>query len=372
MLLNKRRKTLFSRSGGASHPQLLSTMSGETLVYLALLVLIALAGFNSGNNLLYLIGGVMLGALVVSLIAGRVNLKGLSVNRRAPSYAVAGHPFRVTVEIANEKRFFGSFGVTLRRMAEGSGGSYFLAIPRGSIQRREIEMSLPHRGLHEFPPISLSSRFPWGLFKLNRAVSDGHQIVVYPGIFDLTKSVPGRGHLQDEFSQHLKGPGSGLYGVREYRHGEEAANICWKLSAKLNRLIIRETECEERRRVCIFFDNALTDRSESSLATFERAVSAAASLVWYLCRNGYSLKLVTRDKVVGYGDGLDHMHRMLITLAMVEPVGPEEKRGATLHKNIFEGGAGVLVTRDNGTVTIRSTDGDFGLVLDEKIRGGPA
>jgi len=65
------------------------------LIFLALLLSIAMAGFNSGNNLLFLISGVMLGALFVSYAAGRINISRLEARRSLPRYAFAGHPFRV-------------------------------------------------------------------------------------------------------------------------------------------------------------------------------------------------------------------------------------------------------------------------------------
>lgn len=354
-----------------SRSRFLSTMSGETLIFLALLVSIILAGFNSRNNLLYLIAGVMLGSVFVSLIAGHINLLRLEVRRRLPPYVFAGHPFKTRVEIFNHKTFFHSFGISLEGATGDDGRLFFVSIGNESSQARDAEIVLKRRGLHKFPPMTLSSKFPWSLFDLRKKASAKQEVVVYPHIYDLGRMVPGSGHIRDEFPQHLKGPGSGLYGVREYRHGEDAASICWKLSAKLDRLIVRETECEEKRRVCIVFDNALKERSDAALDAFERAVSAAASLVWFLCRNGYSVKLITRDKVVAYGDGLDHMHRMLIALALIEAAAADEE-GLSVDKRLFEGGTGLLVGCTDGAVDIRSADGAFALAIPERTLGEEA
>ncbi len=350
-----------------SRSRFLSTMSGETLAFLALLVSIILAGFNSGNNLLYLIACVMLGSVFVSLVAGRVNLSRLEVRRRLPTYVFAGHPFRTRLEIFNKKKHFHSFGINLEGAAGGDGHLFFVSIANEGSRARETEVVLRRRGLHKFPPMTLSSKFPWGLFNLRKRTSDRQEVIVYPHIYDLGRMVPGSGYIRDEFPQHLKGPGSGLYGVREYRHGEDGARICWKLSAKLDRLIVRETELEEKRRVCIVFDNALKERSKEALGAFERAVSAAASLVWFLCRSGYSVKLVTRGNVVAYGDGLDHMHRMLIALALLEAAASDDE-GPLADKRMFEGGTGLLVGCADGAAEIRSVDGDFALAIPERTR----
>jgi uncharacterized protein (DUF58 family) len=127
--------------------------------------------------------------------------------------------------------------------------------------------------------------------------------------------------------------------------------------------MIRETEREEKRRVCIIFDNNLRDDSEESHEAFERAVSDTASLVWYLCRNDYSVKLVTRNKVIGYGTGVEQMHRLMIALALIEATYEE---ALSLGASVFEGGTGVLITCDHRKTADVAVTGDFVLSEDER------
>jgi len=345
----------------------LRTMSIPAVVFAVLFIAITFAGFNSGNNLLYLIAGVMLASIFVSLIAGRVNLFRIDVKRRLPTYAFAGHPFRVRLEIINGKRFFHSFGLILEGVGEKSAPPPVLfSIQGGGERSREAEMVFQRRGLHKLPPLIVKSKFPLGLFEPRREVADPQEMIVYPRIYDLEKKLGGSSHLQDEFPRHLKGPGSGLYGVREYRHGEDAANISWKLSAKLDRLIVRETEQEGKRRVCIVFDNTLQDDSEAALEAFENAVNTAASLAWYLCRSGYSVKLITRDKIVRYGEGSEQMHKILITLALVDAASPGAKE-ISAGRGLTEGGTGVLVGCRDGKTAGRRGQRDFAMVFSERV-----
>lgn len=334
------------------------------MVFLLLLFAILLAGVNSGNNLLYLIAGVMVTAALVSFVAGRLNLSKIEVTRRVPPYVFAGSPARIGLDIFNNKRMLHSFGVRIGGIAEQIGDVFLLSIERKQRRAEEIVVTFSRRGLHTLPPLVLSTRFPWGLFEHKKQLSQSQNLLVYPRIFDLDGAIAGTGHIRDEFSQHIKGLGSGLYGIREYRYGEDSARISWKLSAKLDKLMVRETESEERRRACIVFDNALRDRSTVTLQAFERAVSAAASLVWRFCRTGCSVKLITRNKVVGYGEGHETMHRMLIALSLVEPVSPNGN-GMLLDKRIFEGGAVVVVSCKNGIPEIRSMTGEFSVSLSE-------
>jgi uncharacterized protein (DUF58 family) len=334
-------------------------MPRRTLVFFLLLVSIALAGFNSGNNLLYLISGVMLGAVLVSLVAGRINISGISAERQAPKYVFAGHPFRVTVELTNKKRFYRSFGISLGEGAAGPDPAYFFYIESSGSRAEESRLVLNRRGMHRFAPIVLRSDFPLGLFNMKKRVSGPDEIIVYPHIRDLSRPPAGSSQLRDEFPTHLKGPGSGLYGFRVYRHGEEATNISWKLSAKIGKLIVRETEHEEKRRVCIVLDNGVKKNSEPEPEEFERAVSGAASLVWYLCGNNYSVKLVTRDKVIGYSNGPDNMHRMLATLALIDPFLITDRESPIASRSILEGGIGVHINAAGRTAISGRSVSDF-------------
>ncbi len=352
----------------ASSYRLQAALSREKVIFVGLLIAITLAGFNSGNNLLYLIAGVMFGIVIVSMVAGQINLSRLEVRRRLPAHVFAGHRFTVSLEIENKKRFFGSFGVKLRGAESERGDLFFVSIKNKGSQSHEADVVLERRGLRKFPAVTLSSKFPWGLFELRRRMADQQEVIVYPHIYDVGRVVAGAGHIRDEFPQIWKGPGSGLYGVREYRHGENAANISWKLSAKFDKLIVRETESEDKSRVCIVLDNILKDRSEASLEAFEHAVSTAASLVWTLCGSGYTVKLVTRDKIIGYGGGHDHIHRMLVVLALVDAAVHGEE--TPILKNFSEGGATVLVNCLDGTVSSRSNGDRSVLVISRDIRAG--
>lgn len=352
-------------------------MPRGALVFLLLFAAIAMAGFNSGNNLLYLISGVMLGAVLISIVAGRINLSGIAAERRLPKYAFAERPFRAAVEVTNAKRFIGSFGIGMEEVAAGAADApgmertFLLFIEGGGKETTpENQIVLERRGVHRFAPIMLSSKFPFGLFNMKRKASGASEMIVYPHIWDLARTPAGSSHLRDEFPTHKKGPGSGLYGFRKYRHGEEATNISWKLSAKIGTLIVRETEHEEKRRVCIVFDNAIKDTAGPANEAFEGTVSEVASLVWYLCGKGYSVKLVTRDKAVGYGSGPDQMHRLLTVLALVEPV-PIVEDAPVASRAALEGGIGVYMTAGGATTVAGGSGGDFSAPAG-KLKGAEA
>lgn len=343
-----------------------STISRGTVIFLLLFVAIALAGFNSGNNLLYLISGIMLSTIVISIGVGRLNLAGVTIERRIPTYIFANQSFHVVLEVTNRKKRMNSYGITVRGGSKRQQTIFIPLLKRNAKLTHVIEDSFDRRGLHVFTPITIGSQFPWGLFNLGKKVAKKHDVIVYPPIYEVSTVINGSSRIRDEFPQFVKGPGSGLYGVREYRHGEDISNISWKLSAKMDKLIVRETEAEEKRRVCVMFDNFLQGSTEEDLQRFENSVSAAASLVWYLWRNGYLLKLVTRDQVIGYGAGSFQIHKMLLVLANIAPT-REHNGSQILNKRLFEGGTGVLVRSANSPGSVPAAK-DFAVVINEGAR----
>jgi uncharacterized protein (DUF58 family) len=110
----------------------------------------------------------------------------------------------------------------------------------------------------------------------------------------------------------------------------------------------------------------LKGESAEFLEAFEGAVSTAASLVLYLCQSGYSVKLVTHDKVVGYGEGADHMYRMLTVLALVEPIKSSEVF-SRVRNSVLEGGRGVLITYGKHAPLLPTATSNFAYVLNERI-----
>ncbi|HEX4385918.1 MAG TPA: hypothetical protein VH083_23335, partial [Myxococcales bacterium] len=60
--------------------------------YTALTVGIGLAAINTGNNLLFLVLGLLLASIIVSGILSEQSLKGVKLERRLPPSATAGEP----------------------------------------------------------------------------------------------------------------------------------------------------------------------------------------------------------------------------------------------------------------------------------------
>ena len=187
-------------------------------------------------------------------------------------------------------------------------------------------MLFTRRGRHRIEGIKLQTRFPFGLFIKGANLFLSSDVVVYPEIRPLPESlVHDLTVLGHDQAVSKRGPGTGLYNLREYQHGDDSRTIHWKTTARQSRLIVRETETEDLRQVTLALPTAVPE--DRSLEFFEQAVSLTASLAVFFQQQGFALRLLVGEREIPHGAGEPHLHRMLHELALCEPA-PARRSGA--------------------------------------------
>ena len=84
--------------------------------FLLLIVAVVLAALNTGNNLLYMVLGSLLGALVLNNVLAEWNLRGVRVARRLPDEAWAGRSASGTIQVHNARRFGAAWSLLVREV----------------------------------------------------------------------------------------------------------------------------------------------------------------------------------------------------------------------------------------------------------------
>jgi uncharacterized protein (DUF58 family) len=103
--------------------------------------------------------------------------------------------------------------------------------------------------------------------------------------------------------------------TREYRYGDDLRRVHWRSTARVGELMVRREEQPWESRATVILDTrGFAHRGEGPTASFEWAVSAAASMAVHLRRGGYKVRLVTdagtdvdATEVDGEGVLLDHL-----------------------------------------------------------------
>jgi uncharacterized protein (DUF58 family) len=290
--------------------------------FVALTLGIGLAAINTGNNLLYLILGMLLAMIVASGILSEIAIAKLRVERDPPRRLFAHDPFLMGLMLANQKRRLASFSVELEDMAaSGSVGKkcYFLKLPPGRSQKTSYRHTAPRRGIWRLDALRLATRFPFGLFEKSRLLAAPQELVVFPTVRPLSRHHDRRPG-GDEAVHGRVGRRGEYHGLREYRPGDDPRDMAWRASARARRLLVREYEDPTGQRVTIYLDNGRESATESPerLVREEAAVSYAASLASHYSALGCQVSLLTRTLSIPAGHGSRHLDRILRALALIE------------------------------------------------------
>lgn len=309
------------RSRGGLLPRNLKfTREGK---YLLLLVFgVGFAAINTGNNLLYLVFGLLLSLIVVSGVLSEMTLKKLTVTVDLPQQIHARRSALVRVGFRNGKRRASSYSVdaelvTADRRVQQRPGSVLHLRP-GEGGHGFAELRFDERGRYVFPGVRLSTRFPFGFFRKSRVIAGERAVVVFPALVDIPlPALPGA-RSGEAAMRPRAGRGDDYYGLRELRPGDDIRDVYWKVSARVGELVVREFEEPVRRQVMLFFPNVATDEQRKTLSEVEDAVSVTASLAVRLAEDGSSVGLVTLGGAIEPDHGSRQVQRILRHLALME------------------------------------------------------
>ncbi|MGH3679865.1 MAG: DUF58 domain-containing protein [Natronosporangium sp.] len=172
------------------------------------------------------------------------------------------------------------------------------------------------RGRYEVGPLVVRLTDPFGLCELTRAFPSVDRLTVIPEVVSLPTirlagEYTGTG---DSRARSVAVHGEDDAATREYRYGDDLRRVHWRSTARVGELMVRREEQPWESRATVVLDTrAFAHRGEGPAASFEWAVSAAASIAVHLRHGGYRIRLVSPtidvDATDGGGDGvlLDHL-----------------------------------------------------------------
>ncbi len=276
---------------------------------------VGFAAMNTGNNLLYLLLGSMLGFIVVSSWLSEQAIRSLRIVRRAPRSVTVGHELRLVYEVTNHKKRLPSLAVEVSEA--GLPDKAFLAhvAPGGHASARSVN-SFVRRGIYSLNTVTLSTGFPFGLFRKERDVEIPGEIIVWPRTNRMVREPnPGGGRVP---TMGLSGRGvAGSRGeyrsLRGYRTGDDSRDIHWRSSARLREPVIREYERDgaETRWICV---DLRAEEGEPA----EVVIEVAAFLAAQATAQHRPFALVAGSHLLEPGDGPAQLERALDVLARAD------------------------------------------------------
>jgi uncharacterized protein (DUF58 family) len=286
------------------------------LVFTVGALAVGFAAINTGNNLLHLLLGSMLGAIAVSGWLSERTIRGITVVRTVPRGTPVGQEVHLRYRVRNRKRRLPSLALELRE--KGLPGVAFLArIPAGGEGSARASNTFEQRGVHVLGTLTLSTTFPFGLFRREHDLTLPGEVVIWPRA-DLPVRPPregsGRQRSPAEVRAGAAAGARGEYrGLREYRPGDDPRDIHWRTSARLPGPVVREYDREASETLWLCLD---TGAAPSPGA--EAAAALAASLAARAAREGRPFALVAGQEQLAPGIGSAHLEAVLDALARVD------------------------------------------------------
>jgi uncharacterized protein (DUF58 family) len=338
----------------------------------------------------------LLSTIAVSGIVSRNSLRHVAVSLQLPENVFVGEPVSIKVSMKNLKRVFPSFSIRVedpdvnrrnslfsliksfvlarsRKSPQPAASdraifrqaAYFPILRAGETRSEYTVQSFPRRGLYTMQGFWISTRFPFGFFRRGELIGAKGSVLVYPSIQEISSFF----HLLPFLPGFLEGthvgPGESLFSIRKYHQGESARIINWKSTSKTGVMMACEYALDEESKFCLILDSYLEDGTGNDRGeVFEKAVSLAASIAAHFLEEGAGIEFLTPHQYIPRGTGIDHLYRILRSLAVVdfEIVSPEVS-AAFWGRGQFEG------TGDARAIQQIFSDKVFKIVITSKARG---
>jgi uncharacterized protein (DUF58 family) len=285
---------------------------------------VGFAAINTGNNLLYLLLGMLLALIVVSGLMSELSLRDLTVVRRLPLRAQVGRGHLVEIEVFNHKARTPSYAIEVEDLRAGQPADkrcFFLKISPKSAQVAAYRRIPSKRGRDRHIGFRIATRFPFGLFEKSREVSAEGELIIYPAVdpVELPPSPPGRTAGGDGIIG--RGHGEDFLGLKPMRDGEDPRDIYWRKSASLGQVVMRERAREARPDVSLALDVLKpANGGEEWDHAFERRVRDVASRAVAHVKRGDTVAVRTNAGEAARADRSAGADPLLRYLALVDSV----------------------------------------------------
>jgi len=295
-------------------------------VFILLTLGLGIGGLNSGNNLIYLLFGMLLSMLVINAILSRSSLAGLEFSFRLPQRLYAQTENRIHVEVHNRKKRLPSYALTLIPQkvghASSSEGYFVVKVPPGGTAGFVHSVRFEHRGRVAVPGFMLSASYPFGLIEKFIPIHLDCERIVYPQLDESALEIGAAASRDGDFLSGHRGHGVNPYGVREYVYGDDMRRIHWPSVAKVGAWMIREFEREKTPRILF---NLIVDpgppAGTEALGKRERTVSALATMLVHSIRKNREVGLMINGSPVE-SSGSGYLDFYLTVLAVFDQEQP--------------------------------------------------
>jgi uncharacterized protein (DUF58 family) len=296
----------------------------EGKYYVGITLGVGFAAINTGNNLLYLLLGMLVSLMLVSGVMSELSLRDLTVTRRLPTRAQVGRAHLVEIEVYNHKKRVPSYAIEVEDLRAGQPADkrcFFLKISPSSAQVAAYRRTPARRGRDRHTGFRIATRFPFGLFEKSREVTSDGELVIYPAVDPVRLPPEERGRMVGGVGTSGRGSSDETYCLRPMRDGDDPRDIYWRKSAILGQTVLRERARETRPDTRLIIDTVKPkDAGDQFSQGFEKRIREVASRAVAHIKRGDGVIVRTTRGDESRGDRNVGADRILRFLALLDAV----------------------------------------------------
>lgn len=236
--------------------------------------------------------------LLAAAYVGRSRYKLACTRALQPQRVPVGASARIVLRLQNMSRLPTGTLLLEDRLPYALGSRPRVVLERlGAHQASSVAYTVRAdvRGRYEVGPLVVRLTDPFGLCELTRSFPSVDRLTVIPQVVPLpTVRLAGEyAGTGESRARSVAVHGEDDAATREYRNGDDLRRVHWRSTARTGELMVRREEQPWESRATVVLDTrAFAHRGEGPTASFEWAVSAAASIAVHLRQAGYKLRLV--------------------------------------------------------------------------------
>ncbi len=347
-----------------------------------------LGGALRGFNLLLVLAGLMVGALIMQWRWSRRSVESVSVQRRLPTEAFAGRPFRVRYRLHNHGRLMPVWMMRVEEKIERaeSSDNAIAICGAGTIAPQQtvvphFDCTVHHRGVYLIGNATLQTTFPFALFTSRQIVEGVEEMCVFPRLLTL------KSRWQRQLTSRTggvtvtarrSGPTEGdFFGLREWQTGDSPKWIHWRTTARIGEPAVRQFEQQRRFDTCVLLDGFAGPSlaAGSKVGDVETAISLAATFLIHLVgspsnRVVLAIGATEANAVIG-GGSQEGKRRMLSLLAELVPcVNPELADAANQVLHMVGRTQDLIVVSPRSMKQVLESDTKFAETIQPWLRRG--
>jgi uncharacterized protein (DUF58 family) len=253
--------------------------------------------------------------------------EGLDVLREAPSRAVENDEIEVTLKIKNLSPF-PIEQILVRDRFEGSTQPDYECFIEKLEAGRSLKIKYKKKcdagmGQYNFKDLSLQVSDGLGIFEFVTQEDSIRKIDIYPKIQEVSEiEVRGSPYsiLYGIYDEPSVGSSVNFIGIREFTHGDSLKHVAWKLSAKREKLLVKEFEKLVNTDVSVVMNmDGKRHVGVSNQSTWEFSKDLVLSLLQQEIRNGNSVQVLSQSYYLPMGRGESQAQIAALSLHPVMP-----------------------------------------------------